>query len=160
MQSEFALLIRACILGAGCLLLYDVLRALRSVIVHTEWQRGAEDVLYWIFIGFFLFAQAFCYNDGILRLYLLGGMLLGVFLCRSVISPLFIQALTAILRIPAFFGKKIIKWLILFRESCRIQLYEPVRKGIFCLKIRIKKAMRGRFDGKDTQKKRKKENIV
>lgn len=152
MRNEFVLFIRACMLGVGCLLLYDILLALRAVITHSDRQKGAEDFLYWIFVGFYLFIQAFRYNDGILRLHLLGAMLLGALLCKVTFSTFFLRALTAILRIPAFFGKKIIKWLILWGRSCRIQLCGPVYKGIFCLKIRKKQFMRGRFSGKDTKK--------
>ncbi len=53
---------------------YDVLRIWRVCVPHTLWVIGAEDLLFWIWAGFYLFAHFFIDTYGAVRVYQLLGV--------------------------------------------------------------------------------------
>lgn len=55
------------LLGAGLMLLYDILRIIRIVIPHSIAVISIEDVLYWIVAGIFMFMLLYKEDAGSIR---------------------------------------------------------------------------------------------
>lgn len=127
-QKEALLFFQAA--GAGILLLlgYDLLLALRAVIVHSPALVALEDLLYWICTGFLAFAGLYRANEGRLRSYLFLGVLLGAWLWGSTVNPLAVKLFAGIMGIPVFFAKKMTKRLLFFLKRCKIFLCLVVGK--------------------------------
>ena len=61
--------------GAILMALYDLLRAFRALVRHGWLWVGMEDLAYWVFAGFTVFYLLYRENDGALRLYVIGTVL-------------------------------------------------------------------------------------
>ena len=81
-RYETLLFFQSLCTGALLLLFYDLLRAFRAVVRHGGWWTAAEDLLYWVGVSIFGFAYVYQANQGILRSFLLLGLLLGAWICR------------------------------------------------------------------------------
>ena len=75
-QIEARLLMLSMAAGAGLMALYDVLRLLRLLVRHSGLVTGLEDLAYWSFAGFAIFGLLYQENDGALRFYVIGTVLL------------------------------------------------------------------------------------
>lgn len=64
--------------GTGLMAIYDLLRLWRIVIRHSWFVVGIEDLCYWIFAGLTTFYLLYLGNDGTIRLYLIGSVLLAM----------------------------------------------------------------------------------
>ena len=85
--------------GAVLLLMYDVFRILRRVLRHGKVLTALEDFAYWMICAFWLLVYFYRENSGILRGYLLAGILLGALACHFSVSRIFVRCGTAILRV-------------------------------------------------------------
>ncbi len=74
---ELLLLRDALLLGAAAMVVYDVIRIFRRIIPHGMFWISFEDVLYWIGLGTAVFLLLYYQNDGRIRVYILGGAVLG-----------------------------------------------------------------------------------
>ena len=92
-QAEARLLMMSLATGAGLMALYDVLRVFRLLVHHGWLWIGAEDFLYWIFSGFATFYLLYRENDGALRLYVIGSVLLAMILYDRMFSVNFLKLL-------------------------------------------------------------------
>lgn len=90
-QAEARLLVLSLAAGAGLMALYDVLRVFRLLVPHGWIWTGAEDLLYWIFSGFATFYLLYRENDGALRLYVIGSVLLAMALYDRTFSAFFLK---------------------------------------------------------------------
>ena len=100
MGRELVLLARSCWCGALLLFLYDCLRIFRNVIPHRPWAAALEDLLFGTGSGIWLCVQVFRANSGALRGYFLVGVVLGIAAWHFSLSGIFVEKLTAILRVP------------------------------------------------------------
>ena len=121
-HREILLFFQFACLGMGLLLCYDVLVLLRKLFPHSHWACAAEDFLYWIAVGFFLFAKVYGLNEGNWRFFLLLGIFAGFLVCRRTISPIFVAGMSKILGIPLIFVKKVIKRLLFLVKRCKLFL--------------------------------------
>ncbi len=82
-------------LSTGCwlMLVYDTLRVFRLMVRHGPLWVGAEDFVYWIFAGAATFMLLYEQNDGALRAYVIGGVLLGMLLYDRLVSRLLFKGL-------------------------------------------------------------------
>lgn len=92
-QMEARLLVVSMAVGAGLMALYDVLRLLRLVLRHSWLATGLEDLAYWSFAGFATFYLLYQENDGALRFYVIGTVLLAMVLYDRVWSTNFFRVL-------------------------------------------------------------------
>lgn len=123
-RYEMLLFLQSVITGAVLLLCYDIFRALRKVIPHSNVMTAAEDLIYWLGCGFVVFAGVYRSNQGILRFFLFLGLGCGVLLCLLTVSPFFVKVCTWILAVPAILLKKMIKWLLFPVRRCKIFVYK------------------------------------
>lgn len=127
-HQELLLLIWAAATGAVLLLCYDLLRALRIVFVHSAKVISVQDFLYWMCSTFFVFAQIYRMNEGILRFFMFIGYLTGAWICHRTISSLFVRCCAKIMEIPVIILNFLIKWLLFPVRRCKLFVYQYVVK--------------------------------
>ena len=101
-RQELLLFLRSVQLGCVLHLLYDLLRGLREALSCGKRALAVTDFLYWIFGGCFLFVAAFRENQGILRSFLLIGLLLGACLWNRTFSASFVKIWSILVSYPIF----------------------------------------------------------
>ncbi len=92
-QVEARLLVMSILTGAGLMALYDVLRVFRLLIRHGWIWTGVEDFIYWAFSGFVTFYLLYMENDGALRFYVIGSILLAMIIYDRLLSSNFLKLL-------------------------------------------------------------------
>ncbi len=75
---ETFLLAASLAVGIGLMIAYDGLRLFRALVPHGTLWTGLEDAGYWLLSSGATFLLLFYQNDGILRWYAIGGVLLGM----------------------------------------------------------------------------------
>lgn len=79
-EQEFYVFLRACLAGNFLVLVYEMLRVCRRIVIHRWWILSAEDFFFWIFSAIFLFSEMYHTSNGSVRLYFILGVVLGAFL--------------------------------------------------------------------------------
>lgn len=93
------------ITGAGLFFFYDLFRVFRRIVPHGEFWIAVEDFLYWLICAVTVFVVLYRNNDGMIRGFALGGVVLGMVLYLVVLSRLVIGVQVWIWhRILAFFA--------------------------------------------------------
>lgn len=92
-QIEAQLLFLSILTGAALMMAYDVLRILRMIIPHSWAVIGVEDLLYWCVAGLATFYLLYRENDGSLRMYVIGTVLLSMVLYDRCFSRFFLKLL-------------------------------------------------------------------
>lgn len=87
--------------GVACALLYDVFRAIRRKIRHTNLLVMLEDIIYWILAASALFVFVYNVNFGELRAFLFIGAIFGAFLYSVTIGSVMMRALTLLIELSA-----------------------------------------------------------
>ena len=77
--------------GFALAILYDLLRIFRRFIRHSLFFVSVEDFLFWFIAGIVGFYMIYVYNDGIIRLYAIVGMLLAAVLYYRWCSQFFVR---------------------------------------------------------------------
>lgn len=74
------------LLGAVLFLAYDVLRILRRIVPHGNLWIGLEDFIYWLICTAAVFVLLYRENDGMVRGFAFGGMVIGMLLYYVILS--------------------------------------------------------------------------
>lgn len=90
---EARLLMMSIAMGVGLMALYDVLRVFRLLVRHGWLWIGIEDFFYWIFSGFATFYLLYRENDGALRFYAIGSVLMAMIVYDRIFSVNFLKLL-------------------------------------------------------------------
>ena len=77
-HQELIFLLISVALGEGLIILYDIFRIFRQVIPHGVIWTAIEDVCYWVVCALLVFGMVFRTNDGLVRGFSIGGILLGM----------------------------------------------------------------------------------
>lgn len=113
--------------GVLILVLYDIIRIFRRVIIHSVGAVGAEDFIYWLLVTFFIFSMLFRENNGAIRWFSVIGIFLGMVLYNMTISLFFVKYVSFIfIKI-----RKVIEKILQF-------ILKPIKKRKKGLKRRIK----------------------
>jgi len=118
MSRELLMFAKAIWYGAVLLAGYDVFRILRRVIRHRDFSVVAEDLLYWVSSGLFLFSRIYRENSGILRGYFFVGVVLGAIFYHYSISGLLVRFVSYCLNQV----KKVLKKLLKIILNCTKRL--------------------------------------
>lgn len=103
--------------GFGLIFTYDLFRILRRLIPHHTIVIAVQDFVYWVVAGVFLFSMMYRYNNGIIRLFSILGILLGMIFYQYVLSDIWIRLVTRFIKFlfaPAVFIMKKIRKFICF----------------------------------------------
>ena len=140
-SNEAILLGISVCVGAGLFFLYDVLRIFRRIKKHGTVFIGVEDFLYWLICAVVVFLMLYQANDGMIRGFALGGILIGVLAYYFLLSRFVIKinvmvwkrVLQVIGKLCSFLfgpivknGKKI---LLFFRRQLK-KLCKAVKMGL------------------------------
>ena len=118
-HQELVFLLISFALGEGLVMLYDVFRIFRKVVPHGVIWISVEDVLYWIVAALLSFGMIFQENDGLIRGFAIGGILLGMLFFNHFVSPFLIRSISGILKKILEILKKGLKKV---REAVKIGL--------------------------------------
>lgn len=118
-HQELVFLLISFALGEGLVMLYDVFRIFRKVVPHGVIWISVEDVLYWIVAAMLIFGMIFQENDGLIRGFAIGGILLGMLFFNHFVSPFLIRSISGILKKILEILKKGLKKV---REAVKIGL--------------------------------------
>lgn len=157
-RYEVLLFFQSAAVGAVLVLCYCLLSALRKAIPHHPYVTACEDLIYWISVGFAVFAVIYCSNQGILRNFLFMGIGLGAWLCYVTVWSVFEKIWFRIFQVPVFFVKFSIKRLLFPVKRCKIFKYIFVRMCKKCKKFRMLRIKRGRQVEKVKKEGKQKEN--
>lgn len=97
-HQELVFLLISFALGEGLVMLYDVFRIFRKVVPHGVIWISVEDVLYWIVAALLIFGMIFQENDGLIRGFAIGGILLGMLFFNHFVSPFLIRSISGVLK--------------------------------------------------------------
>ncbi len=95
--TEARFLMISILSGAGMIFLYDFFRIFRRVVHHGTVWIAIEDFFYWLFCALFIFAMLYQENDGLIRGFAMGGLLIGMFFYNRFVSPFLIKYAAKIL---------------------------------------------------------------
>ena len=148
-RQEIVLFFQSALTGGLLVLGYGLLRALRRAVSHSRAAVAAEDLLYWIFCGIFVFSAAYRENQGNLRFFMLFGACFGSVLVFMTVGRRFADCLGYILGFLVDIVKKLAKWLIFPVKRCKILKRRITdrrkRKGSQGEQIKKKRCKLGRF---------------
>lgn len=99
------------LLGMVLFLLYDVLRIFRRIVPHGNISIGVEDFFYWLLCTAAVFVLLYRENDGMVRGFAFGGIVVGMLLYYITLSRIMIRVHVFIIRKVCNFLKKIIKFI-------------------------------------------------
>lgn len=100
MKQEWGFFFASILYGAEIMAVYDLIRATRRTWKHGKILIAAEDLIFWLASGIFLFTRLYLWNHGILRWYFFAGLLGGILLYAVAISP-------TVVKIVSFFLKRL-----------------------------------------------------
>lgn len=84
--EELGILRDACALGILLAFGYDLLRILRRIVPHGTIGISVEDILFWAACGVVIFLLLYDENDGYIRGYILGQIVLGALIYRLLLG--------------------------------------------------------------------------
>lgn len=123
------------LLGMGLFFLYDILRIFRRIVPHGNIWIGVEDFIYWLICTGAVFVMLYQENDGMVRGFALGGVIVGMLLYFAIFSRYVIRINVLVLRSILKVGKKIIVFLF-------GPFYKLARKILVFIRKQLKKFFR------------------
>ena len=96
-MNENVFLLHAVLLGVEITFLYDILRILRRVFVHSGIMVSLEDIAFWIYCAGEVFLLMFRESNGNLRWFAVLGALTGMYLYHRAFSPLLVKYISGLL---------------------------------------------------------------
>lgn len=137
--KETDILWKALALGAILMFVYDMLRILRRLKRHGTWWVALEDFLFWMGSAVAIFSMLFREDDGYLRGFSIGGVVLGMLLYAGTLSPLVVKGGVFVLKKIAFVLTRPLVWVSrLFKIPLRA-IRRQGKKIMGFLKKRLKK---------------------
>lgn len=109
-------------------ILYGCFRVFRKVMVHKDRFVHLEDILYCVIAAFGLFYIFHVYNDGIMRSYVLLGILIGAEAYFVFGSGIFEKILYKLSGILCFLLKKVFGWCVMPLQKSVIFLVKSLKK--------------------------------
>ncbi|MCI7323516.1 MAG: spore cortex biosynthesis protein YabQ [Lachnospiraceae bacterium] len=120
--TELALFGKAVLWGTVMFVVYDILRVFRRIFPHGIVWISMEDLIYWIAASVFFFLRLCRDNDGIIRFYILLGLVAGAWAYDRLVS------------------RRLMRWLTKIILSIKKQL-KKIRKKVK-MKLRVRKEPR------------------
>ena len=79
------------LIGGALFLLYDIFRIFRRIVPHGNFLIGVEDFLYWLCCTAVVFVMLYQENDGMVRGFSIGGIVLGMLFYYVLLSRFVIR---------------------------------------------------------------------
>lgn len=149
---EVSFLFHSFLMGISITVIYDVLRILRRVILHSLWVVSLEDLLYWIGCSVWIFRMLCRENNGILRWFAVAGAMAGMFLYKKTLGNIFVQYFSLLISYLLHLVEKlfflILRPLALVLKSAHKRLKKPWK----WLKMGIRRLKKKLTEGRKTLK--------
>ena len=129
-HQELIFLLISVALGEGLIILYDIFRIFRQVIPHGVIWTAIEDVCYWVVCALLVFGMVFRTNDGLVRGFSIGGILLGMLFYNHFVSPFFVKYLSLFFRKIMVILKKGLKKIVLILTRPEGYRKKPTSKAV------------------------------
>lgn len=94
---ELLLFRDALLLGAAAMVVYDAIRIFRRIVPHGTFWISFEDVLYWIVLGIAVFLLLYYQNNGRMRAYIFGGIVLGAVIFHQLLGKFIIRGVSKLI---------------------------------------------------------------
>ena len=107
------------LLGVVLFIVYDILRIFRRIVPHGSIWVGVEDFIYWLICTGAVFVMLYQENDGMVRGFALGGLVIGMALYYVTFSRMVIKVNVVVLKGIIGGIKKVLK--LLFGPFFKIQ---------------------------------------
>lgn len=133
--QEASFLVISLLLGVSLFFLYDILRIFRRIIPHGNIWIGVEDFIYWLICTGAVFIMLYQENDGMVRGYALGAVVMGMMLYYFLFSRFVIKINVVVLKTVLGFLKKIFGFI--FRP-----FFKTGKKACGFLRKQLKKLWR------------------
>ena len=101
--KEADILLKALATGVILILVYDLLRIIRRLIPHGPFMTALEDLLFWAGSAVAVFSMLYKENDGYLRGFSIGGVIIGMILYSVLLSPFILKGSVFILEKLLYF---------------------------------------------------------
>lgn len=129
------------LLGILLVLAYDCLRIFRRIVRHGTIWISLEDLCYWVVTAFMIFAMLYQKNDGLIRGFSIGGIVLGMLLYNQFISRYTVRYIARFLKKIIYIIKKV--WNFIFTPVRKAAKAAAARSAILVHKERkMKKYIR------------------
>lgn len=99
------------LLGALLFFLYDILRIFRRIVPHGILWIGVEDFIYWLICTGAVFVMLYQENDGMVRGFSIGGIIVGMLLYYALLSRFVIYINVRILKSILHVVKKVLGFI-------------------------------------------------
>ena len=109
--QELLFLGSSVLVGMGLFFLYDILRIFRRILPHGNIWIGVEDFLYWIIFTGVVFVLLYRENDGMVRGFAFGGLLVGMACYYLLLSRLIVHCQVWI-------------WNVVFPDSQKLRILQ------------------------------------
>lgn len=137
--KEADILVRSLFMGVILVFVYDLLRIIRRIIPHGKWPIAVEDFLFWGGSAIAVFAMLFSANDGYLRGFSIGGVVIGMLLNNLLLSRFVVKGSVFVLEKILYIILKPLALLIrIFRRPLHM-LAKKIKKIIRIIKKQLKK---------------------
>lgn len=91
--EELTLLGKSLAVGVALMMFYDGLRLFRALAAHGALWTGMEDFVYWAVCSLVTFLLLLHLNEGVVRWYAVGGVLVGMLVYNMTISRIYLHLL-------------------------------------------------------------------
>ncbi len=91
LEVQLGLFFQSVLLGAVMVFLYDLLRIIRRVFLHGIIWISVEDFFYWLTVSVYFFLRLCQVNDGIIRAFIVLGMVFGAWVYYLLCSRHFMR---------------------------------------------------------------------
>lgn len=92
--------------GVGLMMVYDCVRFFRIICPHKIWAVGVEDLIYGFYCAIMTFSLLYQQNDGNLRGFCIGGVILGMIAYEYTISRKILKRLQKVVEWIKMKGKR------------------------------------------------------
>lgn len=115
--KEADILLKAFGTGVILIFVYDLLRIIRRLVPHGTWLVSMEDFLFWAGSAVTIFAMLYRENDGYLRGFSIGGVVLGMLLYSALLSRFVIKGSVFVLEkvLYVVFRPIVLFWKLLMK---------------------------------------------
>lgn len=111
MGSEREFLLHAIWMGVFITFVYDFLRIFRRVLPHGSFFVSLEDLIFWVYCAEEVFLLMYHESDGTLRWFAVIGAMVGMFLYKKLVSPLFVRYLSWLLSKLLEILGRVLNWI-------------------------------------------------
>lgn len=137
--EEMGVFLKSVAGGMIILVVYDLLRIVRRVVKHSVPAVAAEDLLYWIGCGIFLFQMLYRANNGVIRWFCLFAIALGMVVYNFSISRWFVQGASWLLnrlfeQISRVFDFVLRPFVLVFRKIKKVLVFLGKKRRKFVKK--------------------------